>query len=310
MKKQVKKYGYEQAINKIIEQIKPRYEQAEKLNLLKQSFIWGFDEISKKEDYELMAKAFTDMKKHFPGAATLSTAYGILYLGQKFKINLDKALDVYVPRIHYYNLKQVENIRKKHKKVAWYICNTPWEPYPNFFTDYQPINTRIIMGFMSAKLRVEGFLYYSSMRTGKEKSSKPVDEIFSDWPTKTMYGSNGCGHWFYPGKNGTVIPSFRAENFRDGLEDLAYWQILKKLVYQMSQKRNLNLTEQRWLGKAKLMIKIPASVMKAKTIFTKNPAILYKYRDDLAKLIEDCPITAPLPDPQYFSIPTPSYLLD
>jgi hypothetical protein len=312
-KRQVAKLGYNRAISDIIKQIKPRYEQVAKLNLLEQSIIWGFDEISTKDDYELMAKTFADIKKHYPRVTTLNDGLGILYLAEKYKVNLS-ALDVYVPRIHYYDIREAEKIRRKHKKVAWYICNTPWEPYPNFFIDYQPLQTRIIMGFMSAKLRIEGFLYYSSMRTGPERSSGPVDKIFSNWPTKTVYGSNGCGNWFYPGKDGTVVPSFRAENFRDGLEDLAYWQILKKLVYQMSQKPNLNQTEQEWLTKAEQAVKIPEQVVKGKTVFTKDPAILGKYREQLGQLIEECPVTgrtgAPLPDPQYFSTPTPSYLLD
>ena len=51
--------------------------------------------------------------------------------------------------------------RAQGKKVWWYICCGPHNPYANWFVEYAAIESRLLMGAMTAKYRPDGFLYYS-----------------------------------------------------------------------------------------------------------------------------------------------------
>lgn len=74
---------------------------------------------------------------------------------------------------------------------------------------------------MTAKYRPDGFLYYEiSIRNSQEPiTSGP----FTDWDLLSWTSYNGDGVWTCVGPVGMPLATVRLENFRDGLEDYAYF---------------------------------------------------------------------------------------
>ncbi len=77
------------------------------------------------------------------------------------------------------------------------------------------------------------------------------------------------------------IPTVRLENFRDGLEDLAYVKILE-------EKLNAVTTEDipGWTKRARELISVPSWVCSERDNFSTDPAVIYAWRDAMADLIE------------------------
>jgi hypothetical protein len=70
----------------------------------------------------------------------------------------------------------------------------------------------------------------------------------------------------------------RLENFRDGLEDLAYAKLLEAKL-----KANPSAS---WAAEAKRLLEVPVSVFEKLDNFTDDPAAVYAWRDAMADLIE------------------------
>src|SRR5262249_54164354 len=99
--------------------------------------------------------------------------------------------------------------------------------WPSYMIDDAPVRNRI-MEWLSWKYDIHGELYFS------------VDEAFSKkpdpWKDVSLYGGNGDGTLFYPGRpqviGGTThipIESIRLKLIREGLEDYEYLVMLTKL---------------------------------------------------------------------------------
>ncbi len=121
-------------------------------------------------------------------------------------------------------------------EVWWYVCCSRRPPYPNFLTDCDGIEPRIVFWQMW-KYRVVGILYWGvvAWRSGDpwENPAGRVDK----YPER--YGD---GMLLYPGKTVGVfgpVTSFRLENIRDGIEDYQYLYLLacKSGSRQVSDKR-------------------------------------------------------------------------
>jgi hypothetical protein len=137
-------------------------------------------------------------------------------------------VDWFVPRIDTYSTELADRARCKGKQVWWYICQAPCAPYPNVFVESTGIETRLLMGALAQKYRIDGFLYYQCAiwNSGKCINSGP----YTDWNPRSFRFYHGDGSWTCVGPAGTPLSTIRLENFRDGLEDLSYARLLEKKI--------------------------------------------------------------------------------
>ena len=143
------------------------------------------------------------------------------------------------------------------------------------------------MGAMTAKYRPDGFLYY---QISIWNSRKPITSgPFTDWDPRSWTTYHGDGSWTCVGPDGAPLPTIRLENFRDGLEDYAYVRLLESAVAAVEASADLRTAQADWLRQAKACLEVPADVVKNKTEFTYNPAVLYRWRDALAAAIASAP---------------------
>ena len=91
---------------------------------------------------------------------------------------------------------------------------------------------------------------------------------------------NGEGCWTCVGEGGRPLPTIRLENFRDGLEDLAY----AKLLEERLRRRH---SEDEWTRAAKRLLAVPETVVKSLTDYSDDPRTVYAWRDEMADMLEN-----------------------
>lgn len=280
----------EAVMAELIEKIRPYYEEAKQRGLLEHAYLYGMDENS--PAYLLTVKRISDhLKQAFPEVPIATTAFDFTYGEQSQAENVD----IWIPMIHEYKFELAEERREQGKSVWWYNCKTPAHPYPNQFTEYPAIEQRLMHGAMSAKYKVEGFLYYSFFRAWRQPNipeRKVIDQgPFTEWDPCAMAFSkydlyNGEGYMAYPGPNGRPMPSLRLENFRDGFEDLAWWTILRKQADSLEGNQVLSEQASQWLAEAQKALVVPDHVVKSAYEFTLNPDHVLQWRTRIGDLIE------------------------
>ncbi len=116
------------------------------------------------------------------------------------------------------------------KNLWWYQscashgCNTVGGEYfrgwPSYMIDVPPVSNRIFQ-WLAWRYRIEGELYFS-MNEAFSRDIDPWDDVY-------MFGGNGDGTLFYPGRPARIggtseipIESIRLKLIREGLEDYEY----------------------------------------------------------------------------------------
>ena len=274
------------------------YERAKSLGILGQAHFYGCDEKPKERFPEIRA-AVAEIKRAFPGIPVSTTAvdrdYGV---GSP----LD-GVDWFCPLTCDYNLQKADASRKAGHKVWWYVCCGPLPPYANMFVECSAVEVRSLMGAQAVKFRPDGFLYYQTVVWNSPRciTSGP----FTDWNPRSYETTNGDGSLVCAGPDGTPVPTIRLENFRDGLEDYAYAKILEQKLKDLgedcsqmttndncSQIANVNSTVQpsnraSWVRRARKALAVPREVVDTLANFNDDPAALYRWRDEMADLIEE-----------------------
>lgn len=274
--------AYQKAFATLVSEIEAGYQIAKKEELLKYAYLYGMDEIPVPH-YPILKRLATDIKAKYPDLPILTTAMDFSYGERSGATDVDG----WVPIIHEYDLERADKLRAKGKKVWWYTCQSPSHPYPNIFTEYPSIDIRLLMGFMAAKMRPDGFLYYCLFRDQGPPRKAITSGPFTEWdPCAFIEPFNGEGYLAYPGSDGRApMASIRLENFRDGLEDYAYHKILKATVQKVRAGKPTK-AQQAWLLKADKQLAVPDSLVKNAANFSKEPGAVYAYRRQTADLIE------------------------
>ena len=261
-------------MNDFINIIRPHYEKAKKLGLLKHAYLYGCDEVTPK-DFEKANRAAAILKQEFPEVPFFTTAYDNTY-GMDGKLN---AFDWFCPKTADFNSSRAAAARKTGKQVWWYICNFPVFPYANIFIESSGIDIRLLMGAMTAKYRPDGFLYYQSAIW----HTFPItDGPYTNWNAQSFPGRNGDGNWIYPGPDGMPLASLRLENFRDGLEDYAYVKILEEKLATADP-------ESKWAERARAALEVPEELVRDLRNYCRDPECLSRWRSRLAECIESAP---------------------
>ena len=92
------------------------------------------------------------------------------------------------------------------------------------------------------------------------------------------------------------LPTIRLENFRDGIEDLWYVRTLEKLYAARRDKEMVSeekafkegeeIAESDWCRRARELLAVPNDVVKSLREFSTSPDVIYRWRDEMADLIE------------------------
>ncbi|HOX38166.1 MAG TPA: DUF6067 family protein [Candidatus Brocadiia bacterium] len=261
-----------------IDVIRPRYEKAKELGLLDHAYIYGCDE-NPEDRFPFVQRAAELLKAEFPGVLVLTTTYDHSF-GTKSVI---KAMDGFCPLTPRFDAELAAQARAAGKEVWWYICCGPHHPHANMFVEYPAIEGRLLMGAMTAKLRPDGFLYYEISIW----NSPPIESgPFTAWNPRSWTTYNGDGSWTCMGPGATPLPTIRLENFRDGLEDYAYFRILEATVGMVADSRRLSPQKTEWIEKARALLSVPEELVKDTANYSRDPAAVYKYRNSIAEMIE------------------------
>lgn len=196
-----------------------------------------------------------------------------------------KTIDIWCPLTAKFNPEKASSARAKGKKVWWYICCAPENPYANWFVEYEAIEARLLMGAMTAKYRPDGFLYYA---TTFWNQNQPIEKgPFTEWNPASFKTFHGDGSLLCSGPGGKPVPTIRLENYRDGQEDYAYVCILEKIIsYYEAKNGKLSANEKQWLSEARASLAVPERLVKTLKEYSRDAQHLYTYRNRLANLID------------------------
>jgi hypothetical protein len=259
----------------------PYVAELRKHGLEKYAYLYGFDEREERY-YKGIDDLWRKLKADFPRLPLMTTAmmYRDLAAGVTNNPYL-KTTDWFCPLTDRYDAALSEKLRKEGKQIWWYVCCGPWPPYANMFVECQAIESRILMGAQSVKYRPDGFLYW---HTSVWNSKRCIESgPFTDWNPRSFRLINGDGSWACPGPDGTPVPTIRLENFRDGLEDYAYARILEAKLAARTGK------DDSWSRRAKELLAVSREIVDTLTNYTDDPAVIYRWRDAMADLIDQAP---------------------
>jgi hypothetical protein len=126
------------------------------------------------------------------------------------------SLDVWVPKLsHYQNWQAAyEEARRRGAELWFYTCCHPMGRYPNRFTDYPLIKTRILH-WLNWRYGFTGYLHWGLL-------------FWTDDPFASAISGGlppGDAWIVYPGREGPM-DSIRWETLRDGIEDYEYLWVL------------------------------------------------------------------------------------
>lgn len=200
----------------------PYVAEYDRLGLLPQAMLYGFDE-ARVDEFSGLKEVFAFFKQRFPGLQTATTAADPS-LGMD--TGLDAVVDVWVPLTAYHDPAAAATARATGAKVWWYICIAPTHPLANWFIEYPALEARLLW-WMSHRQRVDGFLYYTLNRwPGNQQPLRPPERGNKvGWNPASFGTANGDGCLLYPGPDGPLT-SIRLENIRDGIEDLELLRML------------------------------------------------------------------------------------
>ena len=284
---------FQAQLQNLLSELRPGYQAAKEAGVLDRAYIYGFDEVT--SDYiPLMKRVLTTLKQEFPDVKLITTALGADWGPQS---GLPE-WDVWCPVLTDYKPDRAEQVRKDGREVWWYTCQSPAHPYPNVFTEYPAIEMRLLPGVMTFKSGAQGFLYYCLMRDQGPPRETINTGPFTAWDACCFSQPfNGEGYWMYPGVDGNPLSSIRLENFRDGIEDYAYLQILTATADAVEALPAAQRTpaQAKWLREARTLLEVPASLVKSPYEFSTDAKVLTDYRAKLADAIESAGIAPVTP---------------
>jgi hypothetical protein len=265
---------------KSVDHFKPIYQKCKELGILDHAYIYGFDEVGSAR-FEEVASATKSLKEAFPDILLMTTAQDLSY----GKDSVIKSIDAWCPLTPDYNPDKAAAARAAGKKVWWYICCGPHNPYANWFVEYDAIEARLLMGPMTAKYKPDGFLYYSLTLWN---DNMPITSgPFTNWDPRSFTTHNGDGSLFCCGPGGKPVPTICLENYRDGMEDFAYAKILESIIDKYSAKGNsLTKDERKWLDEARKAVAVPVSLVEDMGHYSHDPKALFAWRDKIANMID------------------------
>lgn len=275
---------------KILPVLKARYEKAKDLGIEKHAYFYGFDELG--------AKTFTNcyltveqLHREFPNVPVMTTARDPLFGAKGSQLS---NIDMHCPATCFWNPAQVKRARHNGRKVWWYFCNNPASPFANMTLEGPPCEIRSLMGAQTQKFKPDGFLYYSTTHWYAKEPIKAGP--YTKWEPRSCGAYHGDGQWTCcGGPYNMPLATIRLENFRDGVEDLWYVKILEKKLHEVASGKliiksvgsaDAKRSHALWMQRARKLLSVPDDVVKSLGEFSTDPDIIYRWRNEMAELIE------------------------
>ena len=251
--------------------LRRNYLRAKELGIADRAYIYGCDEVVP-EFFDNVRACVRILKQELPGVPVFTTARDDAYgVGTPLGV-----MDWFAPILDRYDCARAALSRREGRQVWWYTCCGPVNPWPNVFTQCQPLEARYLMGAATVRMRPDGFLYY---QTSLWNAARPITKgPYTDWVSASFMTLNGDGCWTGVGPEGLPLPTIRLENFRDGLEDYAY-----ALALERKLRGNPGWAR---AEEAKRLLDVPVPVMATVPNFTDDPAVMLAWRDAMADLLE------------------------
>lgn len=159
------------------------------------------------DDFRILAGIF---RKYLPGIR-LMDAIEIYFI--------EEALDIYVPKNHYYQLNRndFEALRSDRNELWFYTCNMPGGKFLNRFLDSPLLNTRLLH-WGNYRYNLTGYLHWGYFYCSETQD--PFEQT-----SRSPGLPAGDTHIVYPGKDGPLL-SLRWLQMKCGTED---YEILRAL---------------------------------------------------------------------------------
>lgn len=214
----------------------PYVKELRRRGLADMAYVYGFDE-QEKEYFPAIEKFWKSLQRDLPCRVPLmstSRAYRDIAACPTNPPPSAYAGDWMCPLTADWRDGLSEDLRKRGKKVWWYTCLSPVEPYANFANIEYPFADGRLLGWMTHLWRADGFLFWvvnfwpKDMRKLDER-----DTFFPDFDIRIGDTVHGDGVLLYPGRQG-VLPSIRLANVRDGEEDAEWLQAAEAVAGRKS----------------------------------------------------------------------------
>ena len=246
----------------------PYVEELRRRGLADMAYIYGFDE-QQKEYYPAIEMFWNRLRKDVPGIPLMSTskAYRDIAANPTNPPPGAFAGDWMCPLVSAWNQKATDELRRRGKKIWWYTCLTPEEPYSNFANLEAPFYEGRILSWATYHVGAEGFLFWTVnyWKKGVVKLDES-DTFFPEWKSEIGNKVHGDGILLYPGRN-AVLPSIRLANVRDGVEDAEWLKLAEKCAGKEAVDR------------------ICQSAVRSPVDFTRNPLVLRMARNLIGELV-------------------------
>ncbi|HPD30626.1 MAG TPA: thrombospondin type 3 repeat-containing protein [Phycisphaerae bacterium] len=271
------------------------------LGRLNETYVYGYDE-APSDKFQEMYTTFSGIHSDYPGLRTMTTAYDSSFGTSPTTSFLRDVVDIWVPGTVTYNRTAAQALRAEGKDMWWYVAEYPRHPTgANWLLEYPFIEARLLMGAMTFKYNPGGFLYYAVTNYGHglyaaglmSKNGLIESGPYTNWDARTLYSekyngftdADGC--LYYPGPvNVGPLPSIRSQNIRDGLEDYEYLVLLKDIAGKLGRCPSTPEVDA-YVQSARALLAVPAEVVAglSTSAYTRDPAVLYGYRQQLAEAI-------------------------
>ncbi len=244
-----------------------------KHDLMKKSYLYTFDEINDEKFFSAV-EILSEIKKLYPDIRTVTTAGDITFGKDN---GLDKVIDCWCPQVERFveHIDRVREVQKSGKKVWYYTCL--WDPGMDMLTEKPLTSVRLLVGLNQIRLGSDGFLYYAV--NSSQRNHKPIKAM----TPLTEHNGQGCPNFTGEGLliYATIAgpqPSIRLKAYRDGLEDIEYCYLLRKLPADKLSSADRQRRD--------ALLKVPREVITDLEIFDQTGEKLDLWRKQAAELLE------------------------
>ncbi len=200
------------------------------------------------------------------------------------------------------NPDKIKEWSAKGREFWSYLMCWPKEPHLNLFIDSYAINMRMWL-WASYRYKLKGILIWNLNQWNGAREAAPAGMVQNIWKDPMTYKSgwgtpqgaapeygNGDGMLFYPPNRDPnhdkakylegPVPSVRLEILREGLNDYDYMIMLKKFV------EDAGVGQEKLVKKATELLDYGDDVFISDRMYSKEPLILMKYRNQMGDLLE------------------------
>lgn len=276
---------YNRLMRRYLGQIQDALEEG---GILGKEYIYWFDEPGE-NDYDFVRETNSMIKRYAPKITTFLTEN---LPGHDVSDVTDISCSIWNNIDH----EKAKRINERGNEYWTYLCTGPKSPWITLFIDHDAINMRM-WSWGSYVHGMSGLLIWQTDYWNSVEAS-PEGTLQNPWEQPmsyvTSYGwiqgkqspwGNGDGRLFYPENRhvgvdktpylGELVPSFRVELLRDGIEDYEYLKTLEDLAARKPGKA----------AAARRLLKIPASIYTDEQHYSKDPQSILQYRRKLAAAI-------------------------